>query len=134
MNRAAEEAAPKAKDIFLDAVKEMSFEDARNILNGPENAATRYLEEKTGPALGEAFKPLVSRSMSQVGVTRAYQELEAKAKAVPFASMVDVDLDNYVTQNALDGLFYMLGQEEAKIRQNPAARVTDLLQTVFSGN
>ena len=134
MNRAAEKAAPMAKDMFIDAIKQMSFEDARNILNGPDNAATLYLKEKTGPALGEAFKPIVRDSMATVGVTKAYQDLEAKANAVPFGKMVSFDLDQYVTDKSLDGLFMVLGQEESKIRQDPAARVTDLLKTVFGNS
>lgn len=131
MNRAAEKAAPVAKDMFIDAIKQMSFEDARNILNGPDNAATLYLQDKTGAALGEAFKPIVHNTMGEVGVVKAYQGLEAKASGMPFADMASFDLDQYVTDRSLDGLFHMLGQEEAKIRQNPSARVTGLLQEVF---
>ena len=131
MNRAAEKAAPVAKDMFIDAIKEMSFEDASTILGGPDNAATSYLQDKTGAALGEAFKPIVHNTMAEVGVVKLYQGLEAKAGSIPFANMMSFDLDQYVTDKSLDGLFYMLAQEEAKIRQNPSARVTGLLQEVF---
>jgi hypothetical protein len=131
MNRAAERAAPVAKDMFIGAIKEMSFTDAKNILTGGDNAATLYLKEKTGPALSDAFKPIVRDTMGETGVTNAYQALETKAKAVPFGEMVSFDLDQYVTDRSLDGLFWMLGQEEANIRNNPSARVTGLLQEVF---
>jgi hypothetical protein len=131
MNRAAEKAAPVARDMFVDAIKQMSFGDAQKILAGGDNAATLYLKEKTGPALSQAFKPIVRESMGTAGVTQAYQALEAKTSAVPFAQLVSFDLDQYVTDQSLEGLFWMLGQEEAKIRQDPAARVTGLLQEVF---
>jgi len=133
MNRAAEKAAPVARDMFVGAVEQMTFEDAGKILSGGDNAATDYLREKTGAKLGQAFKPIVRQSMSDVGVTRAYQDLTASAAAVPFAQIVNFDLDQYVTDRSLDGLFWMIGQEEAKIRHDPAARVTGLMQEVFGG-
>jgi hypothetical protein len=131
MNRAAERAAPKAKALFWETIKGMSFSDARKILNGRENEATLYLEEKTRGRLLEDFKPLVHTTMSEVGVTRSYQELDAKVRSIPFAEAFSFDLDRYVTDHALDGLFHMLSLEEQKIRQDPAARVTDLLKDVF---
>jgi hypothetical protein len=134
MNRAAEHAAPQAESIFWDAVKKMSFTDARKILNGPDNAATLYFKDKTSNQLSGIFKPIVHQSMSTVGVTEAYQNLEQGMKAVPFGSSLGGDLDQYVTNKSLDGLFFMLAEEEKKIRQDPAARVTDLLRKVFAGN
>jgi hypothetical protein len=131
MNRAAEAAAPVAREIFVDAVKGMTFTDARQILQGRENEATLYFEGKTRGRLHEIFKPIVSDSMANVGTTRRYQELDAKARTIPFAEAFSFNLDDYVTDGALDGLFYMLAQEERKIRENPAARVTDLLKDVF---
>lgn len=131
MNRAAERAAPQAKALFWNAVKEMSFEDARKILDGPDNAATLYFKKKTEARLTELFKPIVHSSMSEVGVTRSYQELDAKVRSIPFAGSFSFNLDQYVTGKALDGLFFMLAREERKIRQDPAARVTDLLKKVF---
>jgi hypothetical protein len=131
MNRAAERAAPQAKALFWDAIKSMSFEDARRILQGREDEATRYFREKTEDPLMEAFKPVVHDAMSEVGVTRTYQDLETKIKTIPFLGGRSFDLDGYVTQGALDGLFFMLAQEEKRIREDPAARVTDLLQKVF---
>lgn len=134
MNRAAEQAAPEAKALFLDTIKQMSFSDARKILDGGDNAATLYFKEKTGDRLGQAFKPIVHSSMSEVGVTRIYQDLDAKVRSVPFAGDLSMDLDQYVTDRAMDGLFLMLAEEERKIRQDPAARVTDLLKEVFGSS
>lgn len=131
MNRAAEQAAPQATALFVDAVKEMSFSDARKILKGRQNEATLYFKERTQDKLSELFKPVVHKSMAEVGVTRNFQELSAKASTIPFAGTLDLDPDTYVTTKALDGLFLMVEKEEEKIRQNPTARVTDLLKTVF---
>ena len=133
MNRAAERAAPKAKSIFVAAIKEMTFEDAKKILNGGETAATEFFKAKTGDRFYDSFKPIVSSSMDEVGATRSYKEMMAKYTSLPFASAESVDLDHYVTNKSLDGLFFMVGQEEKKIRTDPAARVTDLLKTVFGG-
>jgi len=133
MNRAAEQAAPEAKALFLGAVKEMSFDDAKKILNGPSDAATQYLRGKTGSQLAEKFKPIVHNAMAQVGVTKTYQDLEAKVKGIPFGPNLSTDVDQHVTDKALDGLFTMLAEEEKKIRQDPAARGTDLLKEVFGG-
>jgi len=132
MNRAAEKAAPKAKAYFVDAIKQMSFDDARKILGGGDTAATDYFKSKTSGKLFNEFKPVVSKSMNDVGVTKSYKEMTGKyTSAVPFASLESLDLDQYVTNKALDGLFYMVGQEEKKIRTDPAARVTDLLRKTF---
>jgi len=131
MNRAAEQAAPEAKAIFWDTIKKMSFADARKILNGKEDEATTYFKEKTQDRLSETFKPIIHKAMSKVGVTRYYQNLEAKLRSLPLAGSLNLDLDQYVTGGALDGLFLMLAEEERKIRQDPAARVTDLLKEVF---
>ncbi|MDA8157255.1 MAG: DUF4197 domain-containing protein [Actinomycetota bacterium] len=131
MNRAAEKAAPRAKAIFVDAIKGMSISDAKKILGGGDTAATEYFKEKTSARLYDEFKPVISSSMDQVGTTRAYKEMMGKYEAVPFVPKQSLDLDHYVTNKALNGLFYMVGQEEKKIRTDPAARVTDLLRKVF---
>jgi len=131
MNRAAEQAAPEAKVIFWDTIKKMSFSDARKILEGKEDEATTYFKEKTQDRLDETFKPIIHKTMSKVGVTNYYQNIEAKVRSLPFADSLNLDLDKYVTAGALDGLFLMLAEEERKIRQDPAARVTDLLKEVF---
>ncbi len=131
MNRAAEHAAPKAGPYFVQAVKEMTFEDARKILNGGDTAATEYFKDKTYDNLYEAFKPDVSASMNAVGVTRSYQAMMERYQSVPFMKAESLDLDQYVTQKSLEGLFIMVGQEEKEIRTNPGARVTTLLRKVF---
>jgi hypothetical protein len=132
MNRAAEQAAPYAKEIFWDAIGEMTFEDARRILAGNETAATQYFKGKTSAKLTAAFQPVVEKSMSEVGVTKQYNELLARYQTIPFVKSEAFDLNRYVLSKALDGLFYVLGEEERKIRTNPAARVTDLLKEVFA--
>lgn len=131
MNRAAEKAAPKAASYFVGAIKEMSFEDARGILKGGDTAATEFFKKKTSDKIYEAFKPIISSSMNEVGVTNAYKKMMTRYESLPFMSKQSLDLDHYVTNKSLDGLFYMVGQEEKKIRTDPAARVTDLLKTVF---
>ncbi|MDH3504398.1 MAG: DUF4197 domain-containing protein [Nitrospirota bacterium] len=131
MNRAAEQAAPLAKPIFKDAVTNMSFDDAKKILNGGDTAATDYFNGKTRDQLATAFKPEVEKTMNQVGVTAQYKELVGQYTTLPFVKVPTFDLDGYVVGKSLDGLFHTLAQEEQKIRTNPAARVTDLLKEVF---
>ena len=132
MNRAAEKAAPAAKGIFGDAITSMSFEDAKNILTGGDTAATDYFRAKTGDKLTAAFRPVVKDSMKDVGVVKQYEQLQGSYQSVPLASALQsFDIESYVVNKALDGLFLMLGNEERKIRQDPAARVTDLLKQVF---
>ena len=132
MNRAAERAAPEAQSIFGDAIKQMTFDDAQKILNGRDNEATLYFEDKTSDRLQDAFKPIVKDAMGEVGVTRSFQELNTKAESMPFGKSLSFDLDQYVTDGALKGLFKMLAEEERQIRTQPAARVTDLLKKVFA--
>jgi hypothetical protein len=134
MNRAAEKAAPKATAIFWDSIKQMSIADARKILDSGDNAATLYFKEKTSDRLYELFSPIVNKTMSQVGVTRQYQELDQKVSTIPFTESLRFDLDDYVINKSLDGLFLMLAEEEKKIRQNPASRITPLLKEVFGGS
>lgn len=131
MNRAAEKAAPYAREYFVDAIKQMTFEDARKIWQGSDTAATEYFKSKTSDKLYNAFKPTVSESMDRVGTTKAYKDMMGKYTSIPFMKAESLDLDHYVTTKSLDGLFYMVGEEEKKIRTNPAARTTDLLKTVF---
>ncbi|GJL49075.1 DUF4197 domain-containing protein [Candidatus Nitrospira salsa] len=131
MNRAAEEAAPLAKPIFQDAVKEMSVEDGKAILNGGDTAATDYFKGKTKDKLTEAFTPKVQEAMDKVGVAAQYKALVGRYTSLPFVKAEQFDLDQYVVGKSLNGLFYTLAQEEQKIRTDPAARVTDLLKDVF---
>ena len=131
MNRAAEKAAPKAAAYFVDSIKEMSFGDAKKILTGGDTAATDYFREKTSSELYDVFKPIISSSMAEVGVTNRFKQMMKKYETIPFVKKESLDLDHYVTTSSLNGLFYMVGQEEKKIRTDPAARVTELLKTVF---
>jgi hypothetical protein len=131
MNRAAERAAPRAKQIFWDAIGEMTIDDARRILGGGDTAATDYFKTRTSGSLAAAFRPIVEASMRDVGVTRQYTELYRRAQAIPFLNVEAYDLDRYVVTRALDGLFHVVGEEEKKIRTDPAARVTELLRDVF---
>lgn len=131
MNRAAESAATEATSIFLDAIKKMTFDDAKKILTGRENEATLYFQEKTSDNLRNAFKPIIDKSMENVGVTKTYENLMGSIKKIPLVKVSNTDLDEYVTNKALDGLFTMMAGEEKKIRTDPAARVTDLLKQVF---
>ena len=129
MNRAAEKAAPFAKDIFWGAIKQMTFADAAEILKGGDTAATDYFEQETSDDLRKAFHPVVQEAMNEVGVTRQYKALVGQFDSIPF--MKSEEIDKYVVKKALAGLFHVLGEEETNIRKNPAARVTDLLKEVF---
>ena len=132
MNRAAEAAAPQARDIFINAIMGMSFDDAMKIYQGGNTSATDYLKDKTSGNLRDAFLPFIKKSLSQYDVTNKYNDIIQKYRSIPFSSKFPVpDVDEYVLDKALDGLFLVLGQEETKIRTQPAARVTDLLKEVF---
>lgn len=133
MNRAAEKAAPQATEIIVNAINNMTIEDATNILNGPENAATEYFKKNTSEQLSNLFKPTIESSLNQVGTTKYYNDLTAQIADIPFVGQsINMDLPDYVTGEALNGLFSMIAVEEKKIRENPAARTTDLLKQVFS--
>lgn len=132
MNRAAEKAAPAARGIFTTALKEMTFDDARKILTGGDTSATDYFKDKTSANLATAFRPTVESAMDETGVVKQYKQLMGGLPSLPFGGGgQSFDITEYVVGKTLDGLFYMLGQEEKKIRSNPAARVTPLLKEVF---
>lgn len=131
MNRAAETAAPQAVDIFVGAIRDMTVVDAYGIVKGGDTAATSYFEEKTSDSLTALFKPVITDSMSRVGAVRSYKRMMKSYNSIPLVKDVDVDIEGYVTDKSLDGLFFMVGEEEKKIRKDPAARVTELLQKVF---
>ena len=131
MNRAAEAAVPVAAKIFGDAIRGMTVDDVRGILTGGDTAATQFFKRTSEKKLYAAFKPVVSKKVDEVGATRAYKEMMGRYEQVPLMQSKSLDLDDYVTRKALDGVFYMVGQEEKQIRTNPAARTTDLLKTVF---
>lgn len=130
MNRAAEKAVPVAADVFSEAVKKLTLEDVRGILGGPDNAATEYFKRSTSDTLMAKFKPIVAGITAQSGLAQQYKSVLASAG--PLASSLGApDLDGYVAQKALDGLFLRVADEEKSIRENPAARTTDLLKKVF---
>jgi uncharacterized protein DUF4197 len=131
MNRAAEQATPLAKQIFLSALMRMSIDDARRILSGNETAATEYFRSASSEELTTAFKPIVHMSLQNVGVVRQYGQLTQNSLAAPLLQNQKFDLDTYVVGKTLDGLFYVLGQQETQIRKNPAARTTSILKEVF---
>lgn len=131
MNRAAEKGAPQARAIFVDAIKHMTFDDARRILTGGDTAATEYFKTHTSKTLASTFRPVVAKATSEAGATQRYKQLMGRAQSIPFLKAEWIDLDDYVVSQALNGLFYMLGEEERKIRKNPAAQVTSLLKEVF---
>ena len=139
MNHAAEQAVPEAASVFSEAIKGMSIEDAKNILAGTNNAATQYFRKATETNLFERFLPIVKKATDQTGVTSTYKRFMEKASGSNvfggFGQSLlqgeSVDVDGYVTNKALDGLFKMVADEEKRIRENPVARTTDLLQKVF---
>ncbi|MGD2083180.1 MAG: DUF4197 domain-containing protein [Chromatiales bacterium] len=133
MNRAAERAVPETVGVFTEAIRGMTLDDAAEILNGPQDAATRYLRRTSGERLQSAIRPIVEEATAAVNLTAAYKRMTAGLGGMlgGFMDPGSLDLDGYVTAKAVDGLFVQLGQEEARIRENPAARSTELLQKVF---
>lgn len=131
MNRAAEQAAPAAATHLKNALEALSIEDAQQIFAGPSDAATRYFENHSRQRIGNDFTPIIRTAMEQVGVTRYYQQLVIEAKRYPLVGNLNLDLEQHVTQYALDGLFTTLAEQEALIRQDPVARTTSVLKQVF---
>jgi hypothetical protein len=132
MNHAAEIAAPKAKEIFYRAIKEMRWQDVKTIYNGNNDAATQYFIQKMTPSLKRMMKPLIDQTLAQVGVVKAYARVVKQYHAIPFVPQVKSDLTEYVMTKGIDGLFYYLAKEEAAIRNDPAKRPTALLKRVFA--
>ncbi|GAU08736.1 DUF4197 domain-containing protein [Desulfoplanes formicivorans] len=133
MNRAAEKAVPKATPLFVDAVKAMSLEDARKILNGKDDAATMYFKEHTGEQLTKEFSPLVKEATDSVNVTKYLKTMQDKAKGMAgLGGMSMGNIDDYVTEKALDGLFAVMAENEAALRQDPMGQGSKLLQKVFA--
>jgi len=131
LNRAAEDAATEAKDIFVAAIKGMTISDAMSILQGENNAATTYLDNSTRESLASKFEPIIKVSLDKVGATKNWNSIFTTYNKLPLVQDVNPDLVDYVTQKAIDGLFVQIAKEELKIREDPAARVTDLLKKVF---
>lgn len=132
LNRAAEEAVKEATPIFVNAIKQMTFTDARNILMGVDNAATTYLQNTTSNALYTKFSPVVNSSLSKVGADKVWSQIITKYNSIPLVNKVNPDLTDYVTTKAMDGVFTMVAVEEKEIRNNVAARTSDLLRRVFA--
>lgn len=131
LNRAAEAAVPEAKALLVDSVKKMSVDDAKAILTGGQDSATQYFKRTTSEQLRGKFLPIVKKATAKVSLAQKYDEYAGKGVKFGLVSKEDANLDNYVTQKALDGLFVMIAEEEAKIRQNPAAAASSVLKKVF---
>jgi hypothetical protein len=134
INRAAEAATPQAKALFLQAIKEMSFDDVKKIYEGPQDSATQYLKSKTAPNLKAKMAPIVQNSLNEVGAINAYDKAIAQYKDLPFVPDVKTDLLNHVVEQAMEGMFYYVAQEEASIRKDPVKQSTELLKKVFGAN
>lgn len=132
LNRAAEDAVKEATPIFVSAVKNMSINDARGILMGSQNSATTYLQNSTSTALYSKFNPVVKNSFSKVGADKVWSNIITKYNGLPFVSKVNPDLNDYVTNQAMNGVFKMIAVEEKDIRTNLGARTSTLLQKVFA--
>jgi hypothetical protein len=131
INRAAEDATTPAKEIIVEAIKAMTIEDAMSILRGDDDAATKFLDKSTRANLITKFEPIVKVSLDKVGATKNWNTIFTSYNKIPFVQKVNPDLVEYATGKAIDGLFIQIAKEELKIRQDPAARVTDLLKKVF---
>lgn len=132
MNRAAEMAVKEATPVFVDAIKNMSFADAKAILMGNKTEATTYLQKTTSTTLYGKFKPVVQQAIGKAGADKAWNTIISKYNSVPMVSKVNPDLNDYVTQKTLEGVFKMISVEETKIRESSSSRSSDLLQKVFA--
>ncbi len=132
LNRAAEVATPRAKQLFFDAIAQMTLEDVKGIYNGPDDAATQYFKGKMSPQLAEEMKPVIENTLSEVGAVKAYDSMMKEYTALPFVPDVKANLTGHVIEKGMDGIFYYMAKEEVAIRKDPVARTTDLLKKVFS--
>ena len=132
MNRAAESASKNALNIFMDAIKNLTIEDAFSILNGGNDAATKYLKKETNQFLYDSFKPIIISSMEDVSISKNWNSLTTKYNSIPFTEKINPDLEDYITNKAIDGLFILIAKEEIKIRENPSARTSEILKKVFN--
>jgi len=131
LNRAAEAATPKAKRILADAIQAMTINDAKNILNGPNDAATRYFKRKMSKPLSDEMRPVIQNALNQAGAVQAYDSVMGKYSALPFVPDVKANLNQHVLDLGLKGIFHYMATEEAAIRTNPVKRSTDILKKVF---
>jgi hypothetical protein len=132
LNRAAEDAAKQAEPIFIEAIRQMSFDDVAAILTGPNDAATQYFKRATSPQLILAFKPVIQNSLNKAGATKYYSDVAKEYDRLPFVKKLDPDISAYVTQKAIDGLFIKIALEELNIRQNSNERTSPVLRKVFA--
>ncbi|MEX2641198.1 MAG: DUF4197 domain-containing protein [Balneolales bacterium] len=133
LNRSAEQAAADAAPIFLNAIGRITIQDGLDILQGPDHAATRYLQRQTSTELAAAFRPVIEQAMEATLATRYWENIATRYNQIPLAANVETDLTGYTTNRAIDGLFVLIEEAEREIRNNPAARGTDLLRRVFGG-
>lgn len=131
MNRAAEQAVPQAKDLFIAAIRKMTIADAQQILTGADDAATQYLRRSMGTELRGKIRPIIDSTMADAGAVQAYDRVMGQYAALPLVSHIKTDMQGYVTDKTLDGIFYYVAREEAAIRTDPAKRTTEILRTVF---
>lgn len=131
LNKAAENAVTEAKPLFVNAIREMSFADAKSILFGNDTAATNYLKRKTSAQLHQKFEPKIQESLNQVNATKYWSNLMTQYNKIPLVEKVETDLSSYVTKRAIDGLFLKIAEKEKSIREEPQQRTTDLLKKVF---
>jgi len=132
LNVAAEAATPRAKDLFLAAISELTLKDAQQILSGPDDAATRYFQKKMSKPLADEMSPIVMQTLAESGAVQSYDVVMARYQSLPFVPDVKANLVEYVVQKGSDGIFLYIGRQEAAIRNDPAKRTTDLLRTVFA--
>ncbi|NCC25795.1 MAG: DUF4197 domain-containing protein [Deltaproteobacteria bacterium] len=131
MNQAAEQATPRAKALFMQAIQTMTIQDVSQILNGPDDAATSYFRRSMAPELAKEMQPVVGQAMAESGAVQAYDTMMGRYEKLPFVPDVKTDLNGYVVEKCLDGIFHYVAVEEAAIRKDPARRTTDLLRKVF---
>ncbi len=131
LNRAAENAVVKAKPLFVDTIKNMSFDDVKSIYNGGDDAATRYFQSKMTPSLSKAMEPVVQKSLSDVGAVKLYDDVMGDYQSIPFVPDIKANLVDHVVDGGLEGIFHYLAKEEAAIRKDPVKRTTELLKRVF---
>ena len=131
LNRAAEDAASEALPIFLDAIKQLTITDAINIVTGEEDAATQFLQRTTSVDLTESFQPIIPETLPHVNATKYWKDIITSHNKLPFVKKINPDLEEYVTEKAIEGLFIMVAKEELQIRENPEARTTAILKKVF---
>jgi len=131
LNRAAEAAVPEAKQLFIDALRQMSVQDAKGILTGGDTAGTEYFRRVTADELARRFLPIVQRATARVGLAQKYKQYAARGVRVGLVDAQDANLDDYVARKALDGLFFMVAEEERKIRRDPVGAASSLIKKVF---